>query len=34
VLVGDCAVKFDNVVNFRGFSFVPGPDRVGQIGGQ
>lgn len=29
-----CIAKFNNVVNFRGFSFVPGPDRVLLIGGQ
>lgn len=29
-----CIAKFNNVVNFRGFSFVPGPDRAMLIGGQ
>lgn len=28
-----CKAKFNNVPNFRGFSFVPGPDRVLTIGG-
>ena len=29
-----CIVTFDNVVNFRGFSFVPGQDNVLKVGGQ
>lgn len=29
-----CIAKFANVVNFRGFSFVPGPDDAFSIGGQ
>lgn len=29
-----CIAKFNNVVNFRGFSFVPGPDKTLLIGGQ
>ena len=29
-----CKAKFNNLLNFRGFSFVPGPDRVGLFGGQ
>lgn len=29
-----CIATFDNVVNFRGFSFVPGPDKVLKVGGQ
>jgi uncharacterized phage protein (TIGR02218 family) len=29
-----CIAKFHNVVNFRGFSFVPGPDDAFSIGGQ
>lgn len=30
---GDCKVKFANVINFRGFPEVPGPDRLSQYGG-
>ena len=26
--LGDCKVKFDNVVNFRGFSEIPGIDKI------
>jgi uncharacterized phage protein (TIGR02218 family) len=29
-----CIAKFNNVLNFRGFSFVPGQDKVLLIGGQ
>lgn len=29
-----CIAKFDNVLNFRGFSFVPGSDRTLLVGGQ
>lgn len=29
-----CIATFDNVVNFRGFSFVPGQDKVLLVGGQ
>lgn len=29
-----CIATFDNVVNFRGFSFVPGADQVLLVGGQ
>jgi uncharacterized phage protein (TIGR02218 family) len=29
-----CKAKFNNVVNFRGFSFVPGPDKTLLVGGQ
>jgi uncharacterized phage protein (TIGR02218 family) len=29
-----CIAKFNNVLNFRGFSFVPGPDEAFSIGGQ
>lgn len=29
-----CISKFNNVVNFRGFSFVPGSDKVLLVGGQ
>lgn len=29
-----CVAKFDNLLNFRGFSFVPGQDQALQIGGQ
>lgn len=29
-----CIAKFNNVVNFRGFSFVPGQDKTLLIGGQ
>lgn len=29
-----CLSEYDNVPNFRGFSFVPGPDKVTLIGGQ
>ena len=29
-----CISTFDNVVNFRGFSFVPGQDKVLLVGGQ
>lgn len=29
-----CIATFDNVINFRGFSFVPGQDKVLLIGGQ
>ena len=29
-----CIATFDNVVNFRGFSFVPGRDKVLLVGGQ
>lgn len=29
-----CIAKFNNVLNFRGFSFVPGPDRAMLFGGQ
>lgn len=29
-----CIATFNNVVNFRGFSFVPGQDRVLLVGGQ
>lgn len=29
-----CIATFDNVVNFRGFSFVPGQDAVLKVGGQ
>ena len=29
-----CIEKFDNVVNFRGFSFVPGQDKIMLVGGQ
>lgn len=29
-----CKTKFNNVVNFRGFSFVPGPDKTLLVGGQ
>jgi uncharacterized phage protein (TIGR02218 family) len=29
-----CIATFDNVVNFRGFSFVPGQDQVTKFGGQ
>ena len=29
-----CIASFDNVVNFRGFSFVPGTDRLLKVGGQ
>ena len=28
-----CGTKFSNVVNFRGFSFVPGPDETLKVGG-
>ena len=31
---GDCQVKFDNLVNFRGFEDVPGQDKVLVYGGQ
>lgn len=31
---GDCAVKFGNLVNFRGFEDVPGQDKVLLYGGQ
>lgn len=29
-----CKITFDNVINFRGFSFVPGQDQVLKVGGQ
>jgi uncharacterized phage protein (TIGR02218 family) len=29
-----CIATFDNVINFRGFSFVPGQDKVLKVGGQ
>ncbi len=29
-----CIAKFNNLVNFRGFSFVPGQDKVLLVGGQ
>lgn len=29
-----CISKYSNVVNFRGFSFVPGQDKVLEVGGQ
>lgn len=29
-----CIATFDNVINFRGFSFVPGQDQVLKVGGQ
>lgn len=29
-----CIAKFSNLLNFRGFSFVPGPDQLGHFGGQ
>ena len=29
-----CKAKFNNVVNFRGFSYVPGSDQTLLIGGQ
>lgn len=29
-----CKAKFDNVINFRGFSFVPGTDKTMLVGGQ
>lgn len=29
-----CIAVFDNVINFRGFSFVPGQDKVLLVGGQ
>jgi uncharacterized phage protein (TIGR02218 family) len=29
-----CIAKFDNLLNFRGFSFVPGMDRILKVGGQ
>jgi uncharacterized phage protein (TIGR02218 family) len=32
--VGHCKHRFDNVVNFRGFSYVPGADKVLLFGGQ
>ncbi len=31
---GDCKLKFDNLVNFRGFEDVPGQDKVLIYGGQ
>jgi uncharacterized phage protein (TIGR02218 family) len=31
---GDCGVKFDNVLNFRGFPAVPGDDVATKINGQ
>lgn len=31
---GDCKIKFDNLVNFRGFEDVPGQDKVLIYGGQ
>ena len=34
VYAGDCKVKFNNVVNFRGFPEVPGNDRLVSYGGQ
>jgi uncharacterized phage protein (TIGR02218 family) len=33
-LKATCIAKFSNVVNFRGFSFVPGQDQVLLVGGQ
>lgn len=33
-VTGDCLLKFDNVLNFRGFDAVPGTDQVLKIGGQ
>jgi uncharacterized phage protein (TIGR02218 family) len=29
-----CIAKFDNLVNFRGFSFVPGQDQILLVGSQ
>ena len=34
VWLGDCKNKFNNVINNRGFPFVPGPDKVSLFGGQ
>jgi hypothetical protein len=31
-LIEDCKNKFNNVVNFRGFPYLPGTDRIVQIG--
>lgn len=31
---GDCKIKFDNYLNFRGFEDIPGQDQVLLVGGQ
>jgi len=31
--LGDCKIKFDNVINFRGFSEIPGIDKMLRPGG-
>lgn len=31
--VSDCIDKFNNILNFRGFPFVPGPDKMLGLGG-
>jgi len=30
----DCKFKFDNVINFQGFPYVPAPDTILKVGGQ
>lgn len=30
----DCITKHDNVINFRGFPFIPGEDKIRQVGGR